>query len=199
MQIDGLLELFTALGQVARDTRKVLARALGDAERRLSADEEDRLDAAGEHLGRVREGCIVTMRAESVRSNSELWDLVQHVLVDWSWLRQLRLAWDEGEQALEVPVAQVLSFAHASVALGCLPRLPPDHVTYPSPTRSYADIPVPHSPGEWLERIEELEVVISALGARPAAAMPVERLRRTYGYFEASAWLVDQHQRRWRR
>jgi hypothetical protein len=66
-------------------------------------------------------------------------------------------------------------------------------VTYPKSSRTYADIPVPHTPGEVLARIEELEQVIWEAGERPIAAVEPDPLRRTYGFFETSAWLVSQH------
>jgi hypothetical protein len=199
MQTDLVIELFAALGRVVVQTRRVLAWAIAHDEQRLPPGEQDYLDGTLTHLSQVREGFVVTLRTEKVHSDSELYDLVQHILVDWSWLEELGLSWQRGEQRLEVPTAQVLAFAHASVALGYLPQLPPQQITFPhtQATASYADIPVPHSPGEWLERIEELESVIEQIGARPPARMARDKLRRTYGYFEASAWLVSQHQARW--
>ncbi len=198
MPNEDLLDLFAALGRVAEDTRRLLLQALLHEDRRLTPEEQERLQSTLGHLGNVREGFIVTVRASAARSPSELRDLVQHVLVDWSWLEQLGLSWEAGPSRVELPVAQVLSFAHASVALGTLPHIPPEVISFPQPRASYADIPVPHSPGEWLERIEELETTIAQVGERPAATLARDRLRRTFGYFDASAWLVAHEQSRWR-
>jgi hypothetical protein len=90
---------------------------------------------------------------------------------------------------------QLLAFGMAVVALGQLPRLPSKQITFPHsygnpPT--YSDIPVPHTPGEMLWRIEELEQMVQRLMSDDLNGLVQRRygsLRRTYGFFEASAWL----------
>lgn len=183
--------LFVALGEVAQEARLALARGLLHSDEPLTPADQKRLSLALEHLSDVHEGFALTLRTTAVRSPSELRDLVRHILIDWSWLSELGLSWQGGQT--EVPAGQVLAFAHATIALGILPRLPPELVTYPKPGRTYADIPVPHTPGEVLARIEELEQVVWEAGERPIAAVEPDPLRRTYGFFETSAWLVSQH------
>ncbi len=90
---------------------------------------------------------------------------------------------------------QLLAFGMAVVALGQLPRMPAKQVTFPHsygnpPT--YSDIPVPASPGEMLWRIEELEQMVWRLMSDDLHDLVQRRygpLRRTYGFFEASAWI----------
>lgn len=183
--------LFVALGEVAQEARLALARGLLQSDQPLSPADQRRLSLALEHLSDVHEGFALTLRTTAVRSPSELRDLVRRILIDWSWLAELGLSWQGGQ--IELPVSQVLAFAHATVALGILPHLPPELITYPKAKRSYADIPVPHTPGEVLARIEELEQVVWEAAERPVGAVKPDPLRRTYGFFETSAWLVSQH------
>ena len=97
---------------------------------------------------------------------------------------------------------QVLAFGMAVVALGQLPRLPAKQVTFPHsygnpPT--YRDIPVPSTPGEMLWRIEELEQMVRRLMSDNLNGLVQRRygsLRRTYGFFEASAWLTHKESAR---
>jgi hypothetical protein len=97
---------------------------------------------------------------------------------------------------------QLLAFGMAVVALGQLPRLPSKQVTFPHsygnpPT--YSDIPVPNTPGEMLWRIEELEQMVRRLMSDDLSGLVQRRygsLRRTYGFFEASAWLTHKESKR---
>ena len=93
---------------------------------------------------------------------------------------------------------QLLAFGMAVVAMGYLPRLPSKQVTFPQnygkpPT--YADIPVPHTAGELLWRIEELEETVWQMMSRDLGELVQRRygpVRRTYGFFETSAWLSSR-------
>ncbi|MCC6454142.1 MAG: hypothetical protein IT328_04315 [Caldilineaceae bacterium] len=90
---------------------------------------------------------------------------------------------------------QLLAFGMAVVALGHLPRLPSKQITFPhsySTPPTYSDIPVPSTPGEMLWRIEELEQMVWRLMSDDLHDLVQRRygsLRRTYGFFETSAWL----------
>jgi hypothetical protein len=90
---------------------------------------------------------------------------------------------------------QLLAFGMAVVALGQLPRLPSKQITFPhsySQPPTYSDIPVPSTPGEMLWRIEELEQMVWRLMSDDLHDLVQRRygsLRRTYGFFETSAWL----------
>lgn len=91
---------------------------------------------------------------------------------------------------------QLLAFGMAAVALGHLPRLPADHITFPhsySKPATYADIPTPDTPAELLSRIDELEQMTRRLMGGDLQQLLNRRygaLRRTYGFFEASAHLA---------
>ena len=90
---------------------------------------------------------------------------------------------------------QLLAFGMAVIAMGYLPRLPSKQVTFPhsyGKPPTYADIPVPHTPGELLWRIEELEQTVWQMMSRDLGELVQRRygpVRRTYGFFETSAWL----------
>lgn len=97
---------------------------------------------------------------------------------------------------------QLLAFGMAVVALGQLPRLPAKQITFPhsySNPPTYSDIPVPSTPGEMLWRIEELEQMVQRLMSDDLYNLVQRRygsLRRTYGFFEASAWLSHKETER---
>ncbi len=181
------------------------------------------LQQARDYLSKVREGFMLSVRATQVTHPRELRYLLERVLTDWSQLSQ-ELGLDTGapgEEAgarragvgLGMPTAdhvlhvervryQLLAFGMAAVAMGYLPRLPAQQITFPhsySDPPTYADIPVPSTPGEMLWRIEELEQMLWRLMSADMQEL-VQRqygpLRRTYGFFEASAWLSQQEAER---
>ncbi len=97
---------------------------------------------------------------------------------------------------------QLLAFGMAAVALGYLPRLPADHITFPhsfSKPATYADIPTPDTPAELLSRIDELEKMTQHLMSGNLQQLLNRRygaLRRTYGFFETSAHLARKETER---
>lgn len=207
--------LLAALGRLARQTRRALRIALMTRGERLPGPVQRYLEGTLNHLGQVREGFAISLRTADCRSQSELQDLVEELLIDWQWMGRLGIRWVPLDQPVQKPLAQVLAYAHARAALGALPRVPEAHVTFPALRRSYADISVPRTPGEVLERIDEIERVVAVTlqggaggeSVRPGAGREKEqpvrllardrpsfraRLRRAYGFFETSAWLVDQ-------
>ncbi|MBI3942834.1 MAG: hypothetical protein HY326_07450 [Chloroflexi bacterium] len=191
MQDDSLYH-FQQVGAVARQTLNILYQGLSAAGRPLPQDHQDRLYLTLDHLGNIREGFVISLRTRDVRDASEMRALVRHILQDWSWLREF--GWQPGQAGdIEIPQAQLVAFAHSMIALALLPGLPSSAVTFPLGRPTYADIPVPRTPGEVLERIEEMENVISEASLEPIARIGRESLRRTYGYFEVSAWLVASH------
>lgn len=152
------LQALQALGQLAEQTRTALARRIQGEP--LPEKAQATLQDALDHLSEVREGFILTLRTSAVPSLAELRALVERVMVDWS-------AWEAAGfrfmPAFELarPGDQIFFFHHAYLAMGILPRLPDYAVTFPHQRRpSYADIPVPGTPGEVLERIEEMEHVV---------------------------------------
>lgn len=181
------------LAPIFRDTRDALSRYLAYPYLPLEAHlEQPRAPLA--HLGDVREGFQLALRVTDVTRLSELHALARRVLVDWRWLEAEGFTLMPSER-VELVRSQLVAFAHAYIALGYLPRLPTAHITYPG-RATYADIPAPRTPGETLARIEELETVLTRASVYPRSAQEPERLRRTYGYFEVSAWLVGDYRRR---
>ncbi len=77
--------------------------------------------------------------------------------------------------------------------MGVLPRLPAEAVTFPQSHPTYADLSVPGSPSELLERIEEIERVVYRASVIPLDELAIGPLRRTYAFFEASSWLVTHY------
>lgn len=186
------LIVFFAMGNIAQRTKKLLGEYMRRRDEPLSPDRQESLTLTFHHIENVREGFKITLRTSAVRDLSELRDLIQQTLTTWEWLEALNLKL-ELDTEIHYPLQQALAFAHSYVTLGVLPRLPAWAVTYPEFPATYADIPVPHTPGEILSRIDELEMVLSEATAKPKREADPEPLRRTYGFFETSAWLVQRH------
>ena len=142
-----------------------------------------------ENLSLTREGFTLALKTSDVKLASELRDLLGH-MIDWKWLEELGLRWST-DAPLEKLGGQVILYQHALIAFGVLPRLPDSAVTYPRGT--YTDIPVPGTPGQTLSRIEELENTIWAATNEPVNALPRGAVRRTYGFFDATTWLISHH------
>lgn len=205
---------FVAIGELADTTRHFLCLNL-EGDFRRGSQGVDRvaqmiLQQARDYLGRVREGFVLSVRTKEVGSRAELGYLLRRVLYDWDALQE-ELGLDDstgtadGESgetaAIQRVQDQLMAFGMAVVALGALPRMPQEEVTFPRSYRkgaSYADIPVPYSPGELLHRIEELEEIVWQVGVTDADELVRRRydpLRRTYGFFESSAWLARNESR----
>ncbi|MCB0062368.1 MAG: hypothetical protein KDE19_09640, partial [Caldilineaceae bacterium] len=79
---------------------------------------------------------------------------------------------------------------------------PSEMITFPhsySDPATYHDIPTPDTPGEMLSRIEELEETVWRLMTVDLQQLLNQRygaLRRTYGFFEASAHLARKETQR---
>ncbi len=216
---------FVAIGEVADTTKQLIALNLqyglqeqGGHATGMEAVERIVLQQAREYLANVREGFILSVRAGRVTSRGELSYLLDRVILDWSSLsRELGLAEEaEAESGSGTEAAgpspeepsiqrvrgQLLAFGMAIVALGALPRLPAEEITFPhsySKPPTYSDIPVPVAPGEILSRIEELEQMIWQFTLRKWAELARHRygpLRRTYGFFESSALLARRESER---
>jgi len=189
---DSLLE-FLELGAVARAMRDSLAYRLVAPEVHLPEQEQAAINHALSHLGKVREGFVISQRASDTPRMSELRDLVKAILLEWRRAEELFGVQLMPSNEVELPRTQLLAFAHSYVTFAMIPQLPPDQVTFPQARRTYADIPAPHTPGEVLERIEEMEELVTAVESAPLERVSRGRLRRTYGFFETSAWLVSSH------
>jgi hypothetical protein len=209
---------FVGFGELAETTTQLLALNLHHSAQ-TSSEKRNEIGQVGQmvlqqaraYLHKVREGFILSVRAGQIGHQTELRYLLDRVLADWSQLsRELGLA-EGGEERNTGSVAagstegapaevervrhQLLAFGMAVVALGQLPRLPAKQITFPhsyGKPPTYSDIPVPSTPGEMLWRIEELEQMVWRLMSDDLHDLVQRRygsLRRTYGFFEASAWL----------
>jgi hypothetical protein len=212
---------FVSIGELAETTTQLLALGLqsktnlgGRAPTRqrngLEQMEQLILQQARDYLAEVREGFVLSARSTKVASRAELQFLLERVLLNWTELsRELGLAEDEesstpANQSIELePIRQqLLAYSMAAVALGYLPRLPAEHITFPysySNPPTYSDIPAPDNAGEMLWRIEELEQMIWQLMSSDMQALVERRygaLRRTYGFFETSALLANREAER---
>ncbi len=199
-QVDQVLRHFVEVKEIADTTREALAKAivqelLSQARKRDLKGWREALD----YLAEVREGFVLSVRAEQVRDARELMYLVNRLLMDWDWLRDLGIEMAPLEE-IERVGRQLVAFTMAAVAFALTPQLPAEAVTFPLrdffPQPTYSDIPVPRSPAELWERIEEVERVVYAAGIRPLSSLPAPGLRRTYAFFEANAWVADQQMAR---
>jgi hypothetical protein len=169
------------------------------------------LQQARDYVAEVREGFVLSVKSTKATSQAELRFLLERVLLDWNQLSQeLGLedrAHDQATAASSTPELervrqQLLAYGMAAIALGYLPRLPSEHITFPysySNPPTYSDIPTPDSAGETLWRIEELEQMIWQLMYGNLQALVERRygaLRRTYGFFETSALLANREAER---
>jgi hypothetical protein len=188
-------EILRELARIVKSTRQTLVTMIegsGWPGRLSSRRRSGQLADTLQHLGEVREGFILSQRASPHISLSELRALVQHILLDWNWLRSMNLALIPGS-SIETVGPQLVVYNHALVALGILPHLPPEAITFPQQRPTYADLAVPTLPSEMLERIEELERVIYQAEVMPTQPPAYAPFRRTYAFFEASAWLVNRY------
>ncbi|MCS7251047.1 MAG: hypothetical protein RMK32_00255 [Anaerolineae bacterium] len=189
------LRALQALGQMADQTKAALAHRI--QKEPLPEEAYATLHNALDHLSEVREGFILSLRTSAVPSLAELRTLVERVLMDWSAWEALGFRLMPAFELAHLG-DQIFFFHHAYIAMGILPRLPNYAVTFPHQRRpSYADIPVPGTPAEVLDRIEEMEHVVWTAENAELEAAPQDSVRRTYAFFEASAWLVTTELAHW--
>lgn len=213
---------FVSIGELAETTTQMLSlglqyktslggHALAQQRSGLERVEQIVLQQARDYVSEVREGFVLSVKAAKANSQAELRFLLERVLLDWTQLSQeLGLEDKPGDPAastdspleLERVRQQLLAYSMAAIALGYLPRLPAEHITFPysySNPPTYSDIPAPDTAGETLWRIEELGQMIWQLMSGNLQAL-VERqygaLRRTYGFFESSALLANREAER---
>jgi hypothetical protein len=185
-----MLSEYRAMGKVAEETRLVLVQWANLHP--LTPRQLTLLDATLQHLAAVREGFQLSLRSGGAAAR-ELRDIVRYTLntIDWSFLNELGLDLQQEAEVQRLGV-QLLAFAHASIAVSVLPLLPPGEVSHPA-SAHYRDLPRPRRPGEWLEHVDELEVVLTRLQAQNRRGLSSPSLRRAHAYFDASAWLVREH------
>jgi hypothetical protein len=207
---------FASVGELAETVTQWLALGLhygselGQSSRRRNKSgiekiEQLILQQARDYLAEVREGFVISLRTAQLTDKGELRFLLDRVLIDWrAFSRELGLEQSEemtGEASeqttqLEKVRQQLLAFGMATVALGQLPKLPAEQVTFPysyNDPPTYSDIPTPATPGAMLSRIEELEQMVWQFMSGDLQRLLNRRygaLRRTYGFFEVSAHLA---------
>ncbi len=215
---------FVGIGEVAETTTHLLELSLQQAMQTASRQsgglgqvEQLVLQQARDYLSTVREGFMLSVRTTQVGDYSEVRYLLERVLTDWERFSQ-ELGLDSGrddrpDASTEAPLVpeglrvervrrQLLAFGMAAVAMGALPRLPAKQVTFPpsyGKPPTYSDISAPHTPGEMLWRIEEVEQTLWQMMSQDIVQLVRRRygpLRRTYGFFEASAWLTRKEAER---
>lgn len=213
---------FASIGELAETTTQMLALGLqyktrlggrtpASRQTGLERMEQIVLQQARDYLSEVREGFVLSVRTKRGESEAELRFLLERVLLDWKALSdELGLAHEIPEpekpenspRKLERVRQQLLAYSMAAVALGYLPHLPAEQITFPysySNPPTYSDIPSPDSAGEMLWRIEELEQMLWHLMAGDLQGLVERRygaLRRTYGFFETSALLANREAER---
>ncbi|MEM7130561.1 MAG: hypothetical protein AAF702_29830 [Chloroflexota bacterium] len=169
------------------------------------------LQQVRDYLSTVREGFVLSVRSADVQDKNEARYLLDRVVLDWDslsselGLADSPIAGAEGTDTpseIELVHQQLLAFGMTAVALGALPQLPANQITFPHPYSdppSYADIAPPSTPGEMLVRIEELEEMVWQMVASDLGDLLQKQygpVRRTYGFFETSAWLARKEAQR---
>lgn len=212
---------FAGMGELAETTLQLLSLDLQYdevmGERRPASRQVKQyvLQQARDHMGEVREGFVFSVRTSQVSDRREIRFLLERVLTDWDNLQEeLGLTGDQVEESsaeemgadaydhIQRVRSQLLAFGMASVALGYLPRMAAEQITFPyshGKPPTYADIPAPDSPGEMLWRIDEVHQTLWQVMAGDARELVKRRyntVRRVYGFFEASALLASRESRR---
>lgn len=190
--VEAARESLRILARVIKATHQVLSQSVHHPRQSLSQERQRQLSDTLQHMGEVREGFVLSQRMPLPLELRELRELIQHVLLNWGWVEDMGLLMTPGDQ-VEVVKDQIIAYQHALVAIGVLPRLPAEAVTFPQAHPTYADLTVPRSPIELLERIEEIERVIYLASVLPLGELALAPLRRTYAFFEASSWLVTHY------
>ena len=190
--MDAFKERLKSLAQVIKTTHKTLAQIIRHPARQPTPERLRRFSKTLEYTAQVHEGFVLSQRVSPQLGMDELYQLSQPVLLDWQWLESLNLSVMPNEEIKAIN-NQLILYQQATMALGALPHLPIEAITFPQPHPSYADILVPTTPARKLERIEEIEQVIYQAGIVPLTQIAFDAVRRTYAFFEASAWLVDQY------
>ncbi len=193
---------FVGIGELAETVTQLLALSLqqrGQRAGNAAAIKHYLLQQARDHLSSVREGFVLSLRTSQIDDPRELRYLLDRVLLDWSQLSEELGTADSADSAdgkIEQLRTQMLAFSMAAVAIGHLPRLPADEVTFPrsyGKPPTYADIPVPRTPAEMLSRIDEVQTTLWQMMGQELPDLVDHHygsVRRTYGFFESSARLT---------
>ena len=180
------------LADVVRSAHDTLGQAVHHPAQRPTIKQQALLSDTLQHISNVREGFVLSQRTSPRTEMNELRRLVQDMLLDWGWIETIGLSTMAGGR-VELVGYQLIAYRHALVALGLLPRLPAQAISFPQPHPTYSDVPVPALPVQTLQRIEEIEQVLYQAGLVPLDELDFHAVRRTYAFFEASAWLVNHY------
>jgi len=216
MQENSQVYEFISIGELAETTTQLLSLNLqhktnvyhGHGKRRANNIEQIEhlvLQRARDYLAEVREGFMLSVRTSEMTQWSEINFLLDRIFLDWAELsRELGLDDMTNSELIETQTVnrQLLSYNLAMSTLHHMPTLPPERVTFPHnymerPT--YADITPPDSPAAMLMRIDELEQMLWQFMANNLEDLMnhyYAPLRRTYGFFEASAYMISQETKR---
>jgi len=208
---------FIGIGELAETTTQLLSLNLkhktnvyhGRGKRRARNMEQIEhlvLQQARDYLAEVREGFMLSVRTSQLTNGGEIDFLLDRIFLDWDELSR-ELGLDDGtvsDEFIETQTVnrQLLAYNLAMNTLHHMPKLPSNRVTFPHnymerPT--YADITPPDSPSAALVRIEELEQMLwqfMANNLEDLMSRYYAPLRRTYGFFEASAYMIGREAER---
>ena len=92
-------------------------------------------------------------------------------------------------EIVPAPARYLAALQHARLVFAMLPTTPAQEIHFPAGRRTYADILPPRRPAELAERIEELERSLWAVATRRTPRLSDSSYRRTYGFFDAAAWI----------
>jgi hypothetical protein len=189
---EAIKETLQGLAKVVKTTHRILAQIIRHPARQPTPERLRRFSNTLEYMGDFYEGFMLSQRVSAHTEVEDLHQLGRQVLLDWQWLEAMNLSVTPDDE-VKVIDNQLITYQHAAMALGTLPNLPIEAITFPQPRPGYADILAPTTPGEMLERIEEIEHVIYRAGIVPLNHIAHESVRRTYAFFEAGTWLSKQY------
>lgn len=190
--VEAAKETLRTLARVIEATHQALSQSMRHPRHFPTQEQQRQLSDTLEHMGEVREGFVLSQRMPLPLEIGDLRELIQHVLLNWEWVEDMGLLMTPSRQ-IELVEDQIIVYQHTLVAMGVLPRLPAVAVTFPQSRPTYADLSVPESPSELLERIEEIERIVYRASTSPLDELAIGPLRRTYAFFEASSWLVTHY------
>jgi hypothetical protein len=189
---EAIKEALKGLVKVIRTTHRTMTQIIRHPARQPTPERLRHFSNTLEYMGDVHEGFLLSQRVSAQTQSEDLHQLGEQALLDWQWVETMNLSVMPDDEVKAID-NQLIAYQHAAMAFGALRNLPTEVITFPQPRPTYVDILVPTTPGQMLERIEEIERVIYRAGIVPLDHIAFGAVRRTYAFFEASAWLADQY------
>lgn len=189
---------FDRLVRLCRRTQRVLLAVAQDQETEQDLVRSLIATEALEHVDAILAGVTYLARTGSF-SQGELRELVRRagiVAAPPAGSPEARAAESEADaearagarpRLAPIDPVTILAAGHARVVFSLIPSLPPGAVGWPRSHASYADIPVPRTEGELVDRVEELARVLWLVAA--GEPRRDEALRRTLAFYDAGARL----------